>query len=204
MRILRTLGSTVTLLLPVATAAAQPSADGSRAGAVPPLVVMEHEGLFQARLARAGEDLFIAGQPTERGLREMQRLGVATVINLRTPEEMRTVRFDEPALVAALGMRYVYIPVRGNTEYPYSPEALAAFTEALRSAEGKVLLHCTVAWRTSHLWAAYLIEEEGVSPQEAIAHTRAINLMDTHRMGSGGRQPLEEFLDQPISELGRR
>jgi uncharacterized protein (TIGR01244 family) len=165
-------------------------------------VILDTTGLFQARVARVGEDMFVAGQPTERALREMRDQGVTTVVNLRTPEEMtRNVDFDEPALVAQLGMRYVHLPVRGGAEYPYSPETLTKFAEAVSQANGKVLLHCTVAWRASHLWAAYLIER-GVPIDSALANARAINLMDDHRMGSNGRQPVEDFLGRSLPTLG--
>jgi hypothetical protein len=64
-----------------------------------------------------------------------------------------------------------------------------------------VLLHCTVAWRASHLWAAYLIAERGVPVEEALANARAINLGDIdHRMS--GRQPVEEFLNRSLPTLG--
>lgn len=166
-------------------------------------VMLDTTGLFQERAARVGEDMFVTGQPTERALRELRAQGVTTVVNLRTPEEMtRNVPFDEPALVAKLGMRYVYLPVRGTSEYPYSTETLAKFAEAVSTAKGKVLLHCTIAWRASHLWAAYLIKERGIPVDTALANARAINLMDAHRMGSNGRQPVEDFLDQALPTLG--
>jgi len=165
--------------------------------------ILDTAGLFQDRAARVGEDVFVSGQPTERGLRWLHEQGVTTVVNLRTPEEMtRNVNFDEPALVAKLGMRYVYLPVRGTGEFPYSPETLAKFAEAVRTASGKVLLHCTIAWRASHLWAAYLIKERGIPVEAALANARAINLMDEHRMGSNGRQPVEDFLDRVLPTLG--
>jgi len=165
--------------------------------------ILDTAGLFQDRAASVGEDVFVTGQPTERALRWLHEQGVTTVVNLRTPEEMtRNVKFDEPALVAALGMRYVYLPVRGTGEYPYSPETLAKFAEAVRTANGKVLLHCTIAWRASHLWAAYLIKERGIPVEAALANARAINLMDEHRMGSNGRQPVEDFLDRVLPTLG--
>jgi len=165
--------------------------------------ILDTAGLFQDRAASVGEDVFVTGQPTERALRWLYEQGVTTVVNLRTPEEMtRNVKFDEPALVAALGMRYVYLPVRGTGEYPYSPETLAKFAEAVRTANGKVLLHCTIAWRASHLWAAYLIKERGIPVEAALANARAINLMDEHRMGSNGRQPVEDFLDRVLPTLG--
>lgn len=170
---------------------------------VPAPVVLDTTGMFQDRAVRVGEDVFVTGQPTERGLRELRAQGVTTVVNLRTPEEMtRNVPFDEPALVAQLGMRYVYLPVRGTSEYPYSPATLAKFAEAVSTANGKVLLHCTIAWRASHLWAAYLIKERSIPVDSALANARAINLMDAHRMGSNGRQPVEAFLDQKLPTLG--
>jgi uncharacterized protein (TIGR01244 family) len=165
-------------------------------------IILDTTGLFLERAARVGEDMFVTGQPTERALRELREQGVTTVVNLRTPEEMtRNVKFDEAALVASLGMQYVYLPVRGNDQYPYSPATLAKFADAVSNAKGKVLLHCTVAWRASHLWAAYLIDR-GIPVDSALANARAINLMDDHRMGSNGRQPVEDFLDKSLPTLG--
>jgi uncharacterized protein (TIGR01244 family) len=165
-------------------------------------IILDTTGLFLERAARVGEDMFVTGQPTERALRELREQGVTTVVNLRTPEEMtRNVKFDEAALVASLGMQYVYLPVRGNDQFPYSPATLAKFADAVGNAKGKVLLHCTVAWRASHLWAAYLIDR-GVPVDSALANARAINLMDDHRMGSNGRQPVEDFLDKSLPTLG--
>jgi len=165
-------------------------------------VILDTAGLYLERAARVGEDMFVTGQPTERALRELKAQGVTTVVNLRTPEEMtRNVPFDEAALVAALGMQYVYLPVRGNDQYPYSPATLTKFADAVGSAKGKVLLHCTVAWRASHLWAAYLINRV-IPVDSALANARAINLMDDHRMGSNGRQPVEDFLDKALPTLG--
>jgi uncharacterized protein (TIGR01244 family) len=165
---------------------------------LPDPVTLEHHDRFQDVIARVGDDVFVGGQPTERGLREMRAQGVTTVVNLRTPEEMRRdVPFDEPALVTQLGMKYVYLPVRGNEEYPYTPETVSKFSAALRSAQGKVLLHCTIGWRASHLWAAYLIKERGIPVDSALANARAINLMDRHHTGSGP-MPVEEFLGRRL------
>lgn len=186
-----------------ATASAQRFTGASTIKALPAPVKLENDGRFQSTFARVGEDVFLAGQPTERGLRDLQAEGVTTVVNLRTPEEMkRDVKFDEPALVAQLGMTYVYLPVRGNAEYPYSPRTVAAFSQALKEAKGKVLLHCTIAWRASHLWAAYLIGERGISVDSALANARAINLMDMHHPPDGGPQPVEDFLGRRLPSLG--
>ena len=191
------------LLAAIAPAGAQRLVSAGPIARLPAPVLLDTTGRFQAAAVRVGDDFFIAGQPTERALREMHDQGVTTVVNLRSPEEMRNaVKFDERAVVAQLGMKYVYLPMRGTPDFPYSPEAVTKLAAAVAGANGKVLLHCTVAWRASHLWAAYLIRERGVDVETALANARAINLMDDHRMGPGGRQPVEDFLDRTLPTLG--
>ena len=171
-------------------------------GAVPAPVALDTHGQFQEKFARVGDDVFISGQPTERALRDLHAQGVTTVVNLRTPEEMsKRVPFDEAALVKELGMEYVYVPVRGNAEFPYSPAAVKSFAAAMSGAKGKVLLHCTVAWRASHLWAAYLIQDRDVPVATALQQARMINLMDDMRM-DGDQQPVEAFLGRSLPEVG--
>jgi uncharacterized protein (TIGR01244 family) len=171
-------------------------------GEVPAPVSLETRGLFQDKFARVGDDVFIAGQPTERALRDLHAQGVTTVVNLRSPEEMtKRVSFDEAALVKELGMDYVYLPMRGTPELPYSPAAVKSFAAAMTGAKGKVLLHCTIAWRASHLWAAYLIQERNVPVATALQDARMINLMDDMRM-DGDQQPVESFLGRKIPEVG--
>ena len=183
-------------------AGAQQIAGKGKTGAVPAPVLLDTTGMFQAQFVKVGDDMFIGGQPTERALRELRAKGVTTVVNLRTPDEMtRSVKFDEAALIKELGMKYVYIPMRGNDEFPYGPKALDTFAAAMSDADGKVLLHCTVAWRASHLWAAYLIRERKMPVATVLAQTRTINLMDEMRMGDGS-QPLEGFLGRPVPEMG--
>lgn len=189
---------TVALALP---AAAQRIVGTSQAGPAADPVLLPNDGLFQARFASVGDDVFIAGQPTEAALRELSAKGVTTVVNLRMPEEMAKVGFDEAALVKELGLAYVHIPMRGTPENPYGPTELDRFATTLASARGKVLLHCTVAWRASHLWAAYLIQYRKVPVATALAQARAINLRDDQPYG--GQQPIEGFLGRPVPELAR-
>lgn len=122
-------------------------------------------------------------------------------MNLRTPEEMKAVGFDEQALVDQLGMTYVYLPVRGGAEYPYSPETVNRFADAMARTKGKILLHCTIAWRASHLWAAYLIAKRGVPVEAALKNAQAINLMGHMSMGT---QPVEDCLGRHLPELDHK
>ena len=91
--------------------------------------------------------------------------------------------------------------MRGTAEYPYAPEALKSFATALSEANGKVLLHCTIAWRASHLWAAYLIQYRHLPVETALRQTRLINLMDDMR-SDGDLQPVEAFLGRKLPEVG--
>ena len=92
--------------------------------------------------------------------------------------------------------------LRGTADHPYGPKELDTFAAAMAAADGKVLLHYTIAWRASHLWAAYLIRERKVPVAEALTQTRMINLMDDMRMGSSDQQPLEGFLGRAVPEMG--
>ncbi len=189
----------LTVAVTVIPADAQSIVGKDKTGPVPNPVSLDITGMFQAKFASVGDDMFIGGQPTEKALRDLKARGVTTVVNLRMPEEMAQVGFDEAALLKELGIRYVHIPLRGSAENPYGPKALDAFAAAMASADGKVLLHCTVAWRASHMWAAYLIRERKMPVDTVLAQTRQINLLDERPFGN--QQPLEGLLGRVVPEM---
>lgn len=168
---------------------------------VPAPVALDITGLFQEKFASVGDDVFIGGQPTERALRELKAKGVTTVVNLRMPQEMARIGFDEAALLKELGLTYVYIPLGGTPDNPYAPAALDRFAATMASAKGKVLLHCTIAWRASHLWGAYLIRDRKMPVAQALAHVRSVNLREDRPFGQ--QQPIEGFLGRTLPELPR-
>ena len=184
-----------------ASASAQSVVGPGKTGPVPDPVNLDITGLFQAKYASVGDDLFIGGQPTEKALRDLKAKGVTTVINLRMPQEMEQIGFDEAGLIKELGMTYVHIPMRGTPENPYGPKQLDTFAQTIASAKGKVLLHCTVAWRASHIWAAYLIRDRHVPVATALAQARSINLRDEAPFN--GQQPIEGFLGRTVPELAK-
>lgn len=188
----------LTIALP---AGAQSVVGKGRSGPAPDPVALDITGLFQETFVSVGDDFFIGGQPTEQALRDLRAKGVTTVVNLRMPQEMAQIGFDEAALLKELGITYVHIPMRGSPENPYGPKELDTFAATLASAPGKVLLHCTIAWRASHLWAAYLIRNRKVPVAAALAQTRKINLREEAPFGT--QQPIEGFLGRPVPELAR-
>jgi len=133
--------------------------------------------------------LFIAGQPDTDALLRFRELGVTVVINLRTPAEMDNrdrVPFDEAAFVVEQGMEYVHIPLGGD-DHPYTPEAVATFAKTLEKHGGPVLLHCTVAWRASYLWSAYLILYQDFEFATALDRGEAIAISPPPLQGLLGR-----------------
>lgn len=136
--------------------------------------------------------LLVAGQPSKEALSKLRDLGVTVVVNLRTPAEMDDrgrVPYDEAAAVAELGMEYVWIPL-GGEEHPYTPAAVERFAQAMTEHGGPVLLHCTVAWRASYLWVAYLIRHHGMPLDQAIARGEAMAISPS---------PLAGLLDRELS-----
>lgn len=182
-------------------AGAQSVVGKGRTGPVPEPVTLDPTDLFLEKFVSVGDDLFIGGQPTEKGLRELKARGVVTVVNLRMPSEMEAIGFDEPALLKELGMAYVHIPMRGTPENPYGPKQLDTFAATMAADHGKVLLHCTIAWRASHLWAAYLIRDRNVPVETALAHARMINLREEAPFGA--QHPIEGFLERTLPGLAR-
>lgn len=170
-------------------------------GPVPAPKILDITGLFQEKYASVGDDLFIGGQPTEKALRDLKAAGVTTVVNLRMPAEMARIGFDEAALLKELGLTYVHIPLGGTPENPYAPAALDQFSKVMASAQGKVLLHCTIAWRASHMWGAYLIRERKMPVVTALEHVKSINLRADAPFGN--QQPIEGFLGRTLPELPR-
>lgn len=198
---LRTVTAAALVALLAGPVAAQSVVGKGKTGPVPNPVALDISGLFQEKYASVGDDFFIGGQPTEKALRDLKAKGVTTVVNLRMPQEMAQIGFDEAALLKELGITYVHIPMRGSAENPYGPKQLDQFAATMASAQGKVLLHCTIAWRASHLWAAYLIRDRQVPVAAALAQARAINLREDAPFGN--QQPIEGFLARTVPELHR-
>jgi hypothetical protein len=110
----RSLTAAALALLVTLPAGAQSVVGKDKTGPVPNPVSLDTTGMFQAKFVSVGDDMFIGGQPTEKALRELRAEGVTTLVNLRMPEEMAQVGFDEAALAKELGIKYVQIPMRGT------------------------------------------------------------------------------------------
>jgi protein tyrosine phosphatase (PTP) superfamily phosphohydrolase (DUF442 family) len=98
-------------------------------------------------------------------------------------------------VVAELGTEYIAIPL-GGAEHPYAPQAVDRLAKALSDHPGPVLLHCTVGWRASYLWVAYLIREQGFTLPDALARGEAIAITPDPLEGLLGRALTVRFADE--------
>lgn len=175
-------------LAPIQEDDPQPKPDSSLASA--PIEAPEpvEGGKSIGGLYRSGP-IYLAAQPDPETLTRLAKDGVTVVINLRPPEEMESVPFDEAALVESLGVDYVTIPIGRD---PYAPrlEAVEQLRETLASHEGKALIHCSHAIRASRLWASHLVKDRGLSREQVDAFTQ---------ITTGGPARVELFLgdDEP-------
>ena len=78
-------------------------------------------------------------------------------------------------------MSYVSIPLGGD-EHPYEPTAVARLAEALSSHDGRVLIHCMYGGRAAYLWVAHLVQNEGLSLEQAMARGEAM-VLKPHPVG---------------------
>lgn len=135
------------------------------------------------------EKVYFGGQPQAEDVKKFANLGVTTVINLRTEEEMDALGYDEKAAVEEAGMTYVHLPM--GREEP-TEEFIAEALKALDVPEDeKVLLHCGSSNRVGYVWSLFAAKERGLSEDEALAEGKA----------AGMRSPqLEEWAKKHIDE----
>jgi uncharacterized protein (TIGR01244 family) len=115
---------------------------------------------------RLDDRVTTSGQPTEAQLDKIAALGVRCVINLGRHSHEKALP-DETASVAALGMRYVHIPVdfKRPTDADFS-----AFCTAMREAgDAPVHVHCIANYRVSAFFYRYRREVLGVDAKTARA-----------------------------------
>ncbi len=132
---------------------------------------------------------YFGGQPDEASLKRLAtEVGVTTVVNIRHPEELLRLDFDEEAAADSLGLRYITIPVAPAT---FSTEDVDRFAEVVNSSEEPILLHCASSNRVGGMWAAYLVRHRGVDLEKAIAigktaGLRSDGMIEATRRVAGG------------------
>lgn len=125
-------------------------------------------------LPQAGQpfpDVATAGRPSAAQFALARERGIRRVINLCPHGE--PCAYDEPALMAELGLDYVNIPVAGPGDL--SADKARALDAALGTAPGPVLVHCASSNRVGALFALRA-SQQGHTLEEALAIGRSAGL----------------------------
>jgi protein tyrosine/serine phosphatase len=111
---------------------------------------------------KVNDDYYRGAQPLDGQYADLAALGVKTIINLTSGED---VRDDEKAMVEKHGMKYVHIPM--STRKPPTDREIAAFMAAVEE-EGAVYVHCVGGrHRTGVMTAVYRMTKDGLSGEQA-------------------------------------
>jgi uncharacterized protein (TIGR01244 family) len=116
-------------------------------------------------------DLWFAAQPDDAALEAARDHGIGVVIDLREPGERE---WDEQGAVESLGMTYHRVPVPKGEPFP--PEAIARIDALVADAAGPVLLHCSTGNRAAGWYAIHLVEQQGMSLDDALAVGRKVGI----------------------------
>ncbi|MBT6440862.1 MAG: phosphatase [Alphaproteobacteria bacterium] len=112
----------------------------------------------------------------------LKSLGYGTVIDLRTPKEGTA---QERAVVEALGLRYINIPIANGAP---TDDQIARFADVIAAPGGQAIhVHCVSANRAGAMWALYLAAT-GISAEQAVNAGRTVGLRG--RREAGVRQHL--------------
>jgi protein tyrosine phosphatase (PTP) superfamily phosphohydrolase (DUF442 family) len=126
------------------------------------VAALDDEGLFNFR--RLSPTLTTSGQPSEAQFAAIRDAGIGTVINLALTDSPRALP-DEPGTLAALGLRYIHIPVDFNAPSEGDFERFGAALAELGDAP--VHIHCAANYRVSAFLYRYRVSALGWSDAEA-------------------------------------
>ena len=122
-------------------------------------------------LGKVSDQLFRGAQPNLSNLAELKKLGVTTIVDLRS-ESPRT-REQERARAQALGMRFVSIPVGGFSN-PSSAQVAQFFALLRQSPRETVFVHCRFGRdRTGVFIATYRIAFDHWTAEQALGEMNA-------------------------------
>lgn len=121
--------------------------------------------------ARPEEGLLIAGQPTAKQLKTAAKAGYRTVIDLRPLAEDHG--FDEEKAARKAKLEYTNIAVTPDT---LDAPTIKYFLTVLSNAERPALIHCSSGNRAAGLYYAWLVLENGVPEDQAMAQAQAAGL----------------------------
>ena len=119
------------------------------------------------------DHVYRGAQPSLDGLRNLAKLGVKIIVDLR---EAGDRSLEEEKSVAAQGMSYFAVPMNG-LHAPSAETVLKVLDVLEDSAKGPVFVHCKRgADRTGTIIASYRIEHDHWENQKALEEAKAFGM----------------------------
>jgi protein tyrosine/serine phosphatase len=113
-------------------------------------------------------NLYRGAQPTTEGFRNLAKMGIRIVIDLREPSDRS---YTEEEAVTAVGMRYIQVPLNGY--HAPSSDQITKLLALLNDEAGPIFIHCKRgADRTGTVVACYRIARQKWTNDEALAEAR--------------------------------
>jgi tyrosine-protein phosphatase SIW14 len=121
---------------------------------------------------QVNDHVYRGGQPASEAWLGLAKMGIKTVIDLRREDEHSTA--EEARAVAAAGMIYVNIPMKGVVSPTHEQISKAL---ALLDSPGPVFVHCQRgADRTGTVIACYRIAHDGWQNQRALQEAKSYGM----------------------------
>lgn len=128
-----------------------------------------------SNFAEVSPHLFRGGQPGADGLKQLKKMGVGIVIDMRSSRSPH-----EEKAVSELGMRY--IPIPWHCPFP-DDNTFAKFLKVIHdNPDTKIFVHCRLGDdRTGMAIASYRMADEGWSADEALKEMKQFGFHGWHR-----------------------
>ena len=142
--------------------------------------------------AKVSDVLYRGGQPTREGFLELKKLGVRTVINLRSLHSDRE-------LLEGLGFKYLHVSFK---PWHMEDEDMVRFLKVVAEEEHQpVFVHCALGVdRTGAMVAVYRMYAEGWAAEEAMAEMEQLGF---HNVWENLKRYLRNLDVEAVRELVR-
>jgi tyrosine-protein phosphatase SIW14 len=128
---------------------------------------------------QVSDSLCRGAQPSAEGFRELAKMGVHTVLDLRAAGGRSS---KEAELVRSLGLQYVSIPLDGF-QAPTTDEVAKIFAVFNDQTAGKIFVHCRRgADRTGTVLAMYRIQHDHWTNQQALNEAKSMKMASTEKL----------------------
>lgn len=124
--------------------------------------------------ARLETTVACAGATTAAAMPELKKMGFASIINLRLPDEKDADLAAEEAAAKTEGIAYIHIPFNGTSP---DPAAVDRFLDAITTpANEPAYIHCASGNRAAAMWMAKRLVVDRWDVARAAAEAEGLGL----------------------------